>query len=122
MALGRHGEPGNLWRDVRADGDDAASPVFDTHLGSEIQVFGAAEGAYMMRLQYSQDGATWYNGERMEPDGDGHFSFIVQGVQARYVRLQALRGPDFTAFGEADTDSRREPMRLNATLVAKTTR
>jgi len=118
MAVGQHGEPGNLWRNVRVEGDDHASDPFDTHLGDEIQIFGSAEGAHMMRLQFSQDGRQWYNGPRVEPDDDGHFDIRESGIQARYVRLQALRGPDFST----DEQTSREPMRLNATLVAKTTR
>lgn len=121
MATGDYGEPANVWNDFRSDpeADGVSGPVFDLHLGNEFQIFGSAEGAYLMRLQFSQDGVRWYNGPSVEPDDDGHFDFRESGVQARYVRLQALRGPDFAV---SDDEGRREPMVLNATLVAKTTR
>jgi hypothetical protein len=122
MALGMHGSHANLWNGVEAEGDDASSDAFDTKMGNEAHIFGRAEGAYMMRVQYSQDGKSWYSGERVEPDDDGNFNLKLSGVQARYVRLQALRGPDFAAYEGDDNETKREPMRLTATLVAKTTR
>lgn len=119
MALGRHGEHGNIWLNHRADGDHAESDAFDIHLGDELQAFGRAEGAIRVRLQFSQDGRSWYNGPIVDTDDDGDFDIRESGIQARYVRLLALRGPDLRP---ADDEDDREPMRLTATLVAKTTR
>jgi hypothetical protein len=120
MALGQHGSHGNLFDGVEVEGDAADSPAFDTRFGNEVHVFGAAEGAYVVRLQFSQDGKRWFNGRTLEVDDDGHFSLIEMGVQARYVRLQALRGADFAL--DDDTREEWEKMKLTATLVAKTTR
>jgi hypothetical protein len=121
MALGQHGAANNLWNAVTADADEHSSDAFDMGYGNEAHIFGRAEGAHMVRVQYSQDGRGWYNGEDAEPDDDGDFSLKLSGVQARYVRLQAARGPSFDAY-ESDTEGEQQPMTLTATLVAKTTR
>lgn len=120
MALGQHGAPNNLWNAVESDEDEHASDGFDMGFGNEAHIFGSAAGAYLLRVQYSQDGKAWYNGETAEPDDDGHFNLKLSGVQARLVRLQALRGAQFVPEDQADEGD--EPMRLSATLVAKTTR
>lgn len=122
MALGDYGEPNNVWDRFSAEGDEATSQTFDTFLGNEFQIIGSAEGAYAMRVQFSQDRKQWFNAGTYEPDDDGHFDIRESGVQARYVRLQALRGPSFGAYEEADNEEKKEPMRLTATLIAKTTR
>ena len=122
MALGRHGEHANVWSNHKADGDHAESEAFDMHLGDELQAFGRAGGAIRVRLQFSQDGRSWYNGPIVDTDDDGDFDIRESGIQARYVRLLALRGPDFKAYAEGEEREEREPMNLTATLVAKTTR
>lgn len=119
MALGQHGAPNNLWDAVTAEEDEAATEAFDMRLGNEAHIFGSATGAYLMRVQYSQDGEAWYNGETAEPDDDGHFNLKLSGIQARYIRLQALRGASLIPEDAEEDDN---PMRLSATLVAKTVR
>lgn len=120
MALGMHGSPNNLWDAVEEEGDQHSSDAFDMGLGNEAQIFGEASGAYIVRAQYSQDGDAWYNGEIVEVDDDGHFNLKLSGVQARFIRVQALRGPQFSL--DDDEPESDEPMRLSATLMAKTTR
>lgn len=122
MALGMHGSPNNLWDAIRADGEEASTDAFDMGFGNEAQIFGSAAGAYLLRVQYSQDGKAWYNGETVEPDDDDHFNLKVSGIQARFIRLQALRRPEFAPEDPESTEDEDEPMTLTATLVAKTTR
>lgn len=119
MALGQHGAPRNIWDGLSADTDEASSDGFDMGYGNEAHIFGSAEGSYLVRVQYSQDGTNWYNGENVEPDDDDHFNLKLSGIQARFIRVQALRGPDLSTF---EDDQKSDPMKLTATLVAKTTR
>jgi hypothetical protein len=120
MALGRHGDHGNIFNEhiYKAD-EDAVSDVFDTHFGDGVHVFGSVNGPGAVRLQFSQDRENWYNGPSVDADEDGHFDLRESGIQARYVRLKVSM-PDWAS--EDEDEQFDDERMITATLVAKTTR
>lgn len=124
MALGRHGDHGNLWDGfVFKKDEDVWSDPFDTKFGNEIQIFGEMGGSGMVQLQFSQDGEHWYNGPCTDVDEDGHFDIRESGIQARYIRLHAWEAENFyPKNGSGESEESDDDRMITATLVATTVR
>jgi hypothetical protein len=105
-----HWAHANAFDDQEVDDEGMASEAFDTHYGTSVQAFGAAEGPVI--LQASQDGEHWFNVARADPDEEGHFHVAQGDWVARYARLLVPEAGEWERTGDK--------RRITATLLGKT--
>jgi hypothetical protein len=99
MSAGRNVAPigvhGNAWS-AAAVGSNGTSAVLDTWSCPYVSAFGNAGAATTLTLQYSMDGANFFNGPSTTLAGASDFH-VDATAAARYVRLLSSAAAAITA-------------------------
>jgi hypothetical protein len=90
------GTEGNAWLNA-AVGAGATSASIDTQFTPFVSIFGTADGATTITIQFSQDNVNFYNDSSFTVVGPTFNFGVNQTIGARYVRLRTSNAVTITA-------------------------